>query len=122
MSTGSSDNNVVKTVYDPCPPGFKMPNGNTFTYFSKTNVVGSFNNGWNFKRNAEDTTGVFFPASGYRSRKDASLNYVSSWCHVWLSSVYNKENIYKLLFHSNYVNPKDFDISVYGCSVRPVQE
>ena len=66
-STGNSDNTVTKTVYDPCPVGFKMPNGNTFTYFSTSNVVGSFNNGWYFKRNAEDTTGVFFPASGNRS-------------------------------------------------------
>lgn len=122
VSTGSSDNNVVKTVYDPCPPGFKMPNGNTFTYFSKTNVVGSFNNGWNFKRNAEDTTGVFFPASGYRNRTDASLSYVSTQCHVWLSSVYNKKNIYNLSFHSDYVNPKNPITRVYGCSVRPVQE
>ena len=32
--TGNSDNDTVKTVYDPCPVGWKVPNGNTFTGLS----------------------------------------------------------------------------------------
>lgn len=118
----NSDNTIVKTVYDPCPVGFKMPNGNTFTYFSKTNVVGSFNNGWKFKRNSSDTTGVFFPASGIRSYSDGSLNIVGSRGCVWLSSAYNQSNAYDLYFSSSSVYPQYYDYRAYGFSVRPVQE
>ena len=122
VSTGNSDNNVVKTVYDPCPPGFKMPNGNTFTYFSTTNVVGSFSNGWNFKRNAEDTTGVFFPASGKRDSSSGSLNYVGSRDYVQFSSASKQGYVYFLYINSNSVNPQYSSNCVSGCSVRPVQD
>lgn len=122
VSTGNSDNNVVKTVYDPCPVGFKMPNGNTFTYFSKTNVVGSFSNGWHFKRNADDATGIFVPASGYRSVSDGSLNNVGSSGFVWLSSAYSQISAYYLSFYSSYVNPQYRNNRASGYCVRPVQD
>ena len=122
VTTGNSDNNVMKTVYDPCPVGFKIPNGNTFTYFSKTNVVGSFSNGWYFKRNAGDTTGVFFPASGYRYYSNGSLNSVGSYGNVWLSSAGSQGGAYSLYFESSGVVPQYNIIRAYGCSVRPVQE
>ncbi|MBF1631992.1 MAG: hypothetical protein HXO51_03835, partial [Prevotella sp.] len=35
-TTGYNDNPVVKTVYDPCPVGFKMPASNAFTGFTTT--------------------------------------------------------------------------------------
>ena len=121
-STGNSDNTVVKTVYDPCPVGFKMPNGNTFTYFSKPNAVGSFNNGWYFRRNSSDTTGVFFPASGYRRNLNGSLLDVGSIGYVWLSSARSTLNAGCMYFVSNSA---DMQYGVYraqGCSVRPVKE
>ena len=122
VATGNSDNNVVKTVYDPCPVGFKMPNGNTFTYFSTTNVVGSFNNGWKFKRNSSDTTGVFFPASGYRDNSFGSVRNVGSEGNVWLSSAYSQSSVYRMYFSSSGVNPQATEKRSYGFSVRPVQE
>lgn len=118
----NSDNTIVKTVYDPCPVGFKMPNGNTFTYFSDSNVVGSFNNGWYFKRNAYDTTGVFFPASGYRNHSDSSLYFVGYFGSVWLSSAISQEYAYYLYFNSSGVNPQNNYYRAYGFSVRPVSE
>ena len=120
-STGRSDNMVIKTVYDPCPVGFKIPNGNTFSYFSKTNTVGDFNNGWHFKRNVEDTTGVFFPASGARSSYDGYLGGVGSSGYVRTSAADGQTSFYILIFDSNNVN----SLSEYPAdahSVRPVQE
>lgn len=121
-STGNSDNTVVKTVYDPCPVGFKMPNGNTFTGFSKTNVVGTFNNGWKFKRNSNDTTGVFFPASGYRTHSRGALGGVGSSGCVWLSSASIQDNACTLDFNSDHVYPQYGINRSNGYSVRPVQE
>lgn len=122
VSTGNSDNNVIKTVYDPCPTGFKMPNGNTFTYFSLSNVVGSFNNGLYFKRNAEDTTGVFVPASGYRSSSSGSLSSVGSDGIVWFSSARGQDYTFCQFFRSGYVLSQSPADRASGYSVRPVQE
>lgn len=121
-STGNSDNNVVKTIYDPCPIGFKMPNGNTFTYFSTSNVVGSFANGWKFKRYSGDTVGVFFPASGFLRHSVGSLYDVGSLGYVWLSSAYSQNLAYYLFFESGYVGPQNRDRRAYGFSVRPVED
>ena len=121
-STGSSDNNVVKTIYDPCPIGFKMPNGNTFTYFSTSNTVGSFANGYRFKRYSDDTVGVFFPASGYWNGSDGLLSNVGSHGYVWLSSSILNDYAYRLYFYSDNVAPKSNSSRAFGYSVRPVQE
>jgi hypothetical protein len=72
-------------VYDPCPPGFKIPNGNTFTGFTFDNVVGSFDNGWMFKRNSSDTTGIFFPASGVRY-DNGNIGNAGQCSNVWVSA------------------------------------
>lgn len=90
--TGNNDNTVVKTVYDPCPVGYHMPNGNTFTGFSKTNVVGSFINGWYFKKNSSDTTGVFFPACGYRHYGYGDIRNIGNSGYMWLSSASSTDN------------------------------
>lgn len=121
-STGNSDNNVVKTIYDPCPIGFKIPNGNTFTYFTKTNVVGSFANGWKFRRYPGDTVGVFFPASGRRDPSDGSLHNVGSLGPVWLSSAYSQSSVYLLFFSSSTVKPQHYFNRAFGFSVRPVED
>jgi hypothetical protein len=99
-----------------------MPNGNTFTGFSSSNVVGSFNNGWNFKRNVEDTTGVFFPASGYRNSSNGSLRVVGSYSNVWLSSASNQNTACSLLFSPSGVIPQYNVRRAYGYSVRPVKD
>lgn len=121
-STGNSDNNVVKTIYDPCPIGFKMPNGNTFTYFSISNVVGSFANGWKFKRYSGDTVGVFFPASGSRDFSLGSLHSVGSGGYVWLSSASSQDYACRLYFGSSGVSPQSNGGRALGFSVRPVEE
>ncbi len=80
---GCSDNTTVKTVYDPSPVGFKVPNGNTFA-FAPNSTIGSFSKGWKIKKNSSDKVGIFFPASGYR------LGYtptsVSNCGRVWTAA------------------------------------
>ena len=117
---GNSDNDVVKTIYDPCPIGFKMPNGNVFTYFSTSNVVGSFTNGWKFKRYSGDTTGIFFPASGYRH--NGYITGTGQLGLVWYSSHESDRYAYYLDYYSSTVDPQNYVEKFYASSVRPVQE
>lgn len=113
-TTGTSDNITVKTVYDPCPPGFKIPNGNTFTGFSTSNG-GSFNNGYTWN-------GTFFPASGFRSSSNGSLSSVGSFGYVWTSAANSQNYAYYLNFNIMDVVPQGSSQRAVGFAVRPVAE
>ena len=118
--TGNSDNDTVKTVYDPCPVGWKVPNGNTFTGLS---ILSSANGIVKMRRYSGDTVGVDFPLSGFRRFSDGSLINVGSGGYVWLSSAYSRSGAYGLYFNSSYVNPQDnYYYRAEGFSVRPVQD
>lgn len=117
--TGNSDNDTVKTVYDPCPVGFKMPNGKTFTGFG---IINNANGIVKFTRYSGDSTGVGFPLSGYRYYSDGSFRNVGSYDYVWLSSAHSQNLAYSLSFGSDNVNPQSSVYRAYGFSVRPVED
>jgi hypothetical protein len=70
--TGSSQNvstATVKTVYDPCPPGFCVPTDNLYNYVVSADNKSNF--GWNDDRKGfilktSDDKKVLFPALGKR--------------------------------------------------------
>ena len=116
---GNSDNDTVKTVYDPCPVGWKIPNGNTFTGLS---VLSSSNGIVKMRRYSGDIVGVGFPLSGYRDFSDGSFLYVGSIGYVWLSSANSQNYAYYLNFYSSNVSPQSYNSRALGFSVRPVQD
>ena len=130
-----NDNPVVKTIYDPCPAGYKMPPNNVFTGFTTTgqsttnssqfNVSGAWNNGWNFHCGLNHTGDtVFFPASGYRIHYSAVLNYVGSLAYYWTAGPFNTNNGFSMNFSPSHVSLTDgfFTSRSFGCGVRPFQE
>lgn len=118
-STGNSDNNVVKTIYDPSPIGFKMPNGKTFTGLS---IISEANGIVKLTRYSGDSTGVRFPLSGYRDSWDSLLQNVGSYGYVWLSSAYSQENAYISLIDPRIGYASGYSDRASGFSVRPVAE
>ena len=121
-TTGNSDNNVVKTIYDPCPIGFKVPNGNTFSYFSTTNKVGNFTNGWKFKRYSGDTVGTFFPATGHRNAVVGTFWGQGSDGYIWMASSYSYNSSYYFCWGYNYCSYQSTFSRSGALSIRPVQE
>lgn len=117
-SAGSRDSNVVKTIYDPCPVGFNIPNGNAFTGFS---IIKTANSIVKFTRFSEDINGVGFPLSGYRDRY-GSLTKMAANGYVWLSAASSRTYTGYMLFNPSEVNPKNLSYRTYGYSVRPIQE
>lgn len=132
-TAGFNDNAVVKTVYDPCPAGFKMPASNAFTGFTTTgsdsgtpsqfNVSGAWDNGWNFnnKISNPDAT-VYFPASGYRNLSGGSLNRVGIVGYYWSAVPFNAYDGCYLTFNQGHVYPQYSLNRSLGLSVRPVSE
>ena len=134
-----NDNPVVKTVYDPCPVGFKMPANNAFTGFTTTglnstsqselNVDGTDNwqtyqnnFGHNFWTNSSKTATINFPASGIRSSNGGSLNSVGYYGYYWSAVPTDTFNGCYLSFSSGNVDPLDSDTRTYGFAVRAVSE
>ena len=134
-----NDNPVVKTVYDPCPVGFKMPANNAFTGFTTTglnstsqsemNVDGTDdwqqwtnNFGHNFWTNSSKTATINFPASGLRYSNDGSLNNVGSYGFYWSAVPNYTNNGCVLYFISGSVFPLNFNTRTYGFAVRAVSE
>ena len=132
QSTGVSDNVIVKTIYDPCPVGYVVPNARVFTGFTKTgsntedatqfNTIGAFTAGWFFKRNSEDTVGHFFAASGCRSRDSGGLGSVGGYGYYWCAGPGSAAYGRCLLFYSGYVYPLNYGHRAGGFSVRAVRE
>lgn len=130
----ANDNQVVKTVYDPCPVGFKLPANNAFTGFTTTGgntsntspangTWDSARKGWNFYARANRTgQQIFFPASGSRNYSDGSLSLVGSYGLYWLAGPNNERSGWRLNFFSSYVNPLGNYYRSTGYGVFPAQE
>ena len=131
-----NDNPVVKTVYDPCPVGFKMPANNAFTGFTADgqnngtmNVDGTDNwqtyqnnFGHNFWTNSSKTATINFPASGYRGTFDGSLYSVGGRGYYWSAVSYGTHYGCGLYFNSGFVSPLYSDVRTCGYAARPVSE
>ena len=139
-TTGWNDNAVVKTVYDPCPVGFKMPASNAFTGFTSNgqNQSGAANinangtadswdkfsaaYGHNFYTNGSKTATIFFPASGFRDYSDGSLINVGDYGYYWSAVPGGTLSGCNLFFLWSYVNPQVSNYRSYGFAARPVSE
>ena len=132
-TTSCNDNSVVKTIYDPCPAGFKMPAGNAFTGFTTTgnestipsewNVSGDWDYGRNFnnKLTSPDAT-VYFPAFGFRYYNIGSLFHVGNAGYYWSAAPQDRYTAYMLRFFRPSVSPQYSGQRSYGYSARPVAE
>lgn len=132
------DSQATKSIYDPCPVGYRVPRGWEFNGFSKTgsggnrevmNVSGTFANGWNFYCGLNGTgETIFFPATGARFglgitsiTKQNILSYGSA--------VYNASNAVFQLYVTNNVlyidgfgDPTGKNNPIGALPIRPVRE
>ena len=136
-TTGANDNEVIKTIYDPSPAGFKMPAGNAFTGFSKTggevsdwrteinaeNINDFMEDfGYKFWTNSSKTATIHFPASGQRSLGTAQLGSLQHNCCYWSAVPYKTARGCALHYGFNNLRPTYEAYNAEGFSVRPVTE
>ena len=122
-----TEENPVKTEYDPCPEGWRVP-----TYAE----LGELNNNyssWNTDKNGqpgywfsgaglytETVPQTFFPAAGYRNHNDGSADTRGSRGFYWSSRPYGYDGARTLIFGSSDVTMTN-DSRADGYSVRCVQ-
>lgn len=86
-----------KTIYDPCPSGYRVSSKFAWTGFCGSssgdtknidyiNFV-KYENGYYFKKNSSDGVGIYFPMTGSRGCKTGSL-----WVGSGTTSAYNSLN------------------------------
>ena len=136
IGSQGKDDFVRKTIYDPCPVGFKIPASNAFTGFTSngqndgtdnvdgTNVPQQFKNncGHNIWTNNAHTATIFFHVAGVRTHYLCRLldGYFGAY---WTAG---KQNIHGALVFSissdGKLSPLNSSFTANGYTVRPVSE
>lgn len=149
-----------KTIYDPSPVGYRIankftftgfavrtsgdtPQGNSTTKFEWINYA-KYENGWYFKKNANDTDGSYYPMTGSRGATTGDLwvrgnapyltvNYTASYwtsaaqknagqSHQFSMAPYSSENTSGSYNSYNAINTVDFASRNNAFAVRCVRE
>ena len=129
----ANDENVIKTIYDPSPVGFKLPPSNAFTGFTTTGeyvstlsqINGEWDSslkGWNFYTDSSKNKTIFFPASGFRLYSNGGALGVGSYGYCWSAVPYGQYYGRSLYFYSSYVSPLYYYSRACGFGVRSSQE
>ena len=133
--TGSSstDNTLwesEKTIYDPCPAGWRVPDGGDYGVWSRAlgsssyyfDTYDSSREGINFSGKFGSASTIWYPASGYRNFSDGSLSNVGSLGACW-SCAPDSYKAFGLYFGNNGgVDPLRNYYRAFGRSVRCLQE
>ena len=105
-----------KTFFDPCPPGWKLPEKTAFSGFSTSTFT------WDATNRGRTYNTNWFPAAGYRFYGSGSVSGLGSSGVYWGDSPYDESCGYDLSFISGFVYPQDDVYRAFGPSGRCVQE
>ena len=140
----STDSRVVKTINDPCPPGFCVPRFFAFTGFTSTgensthdpDIYGDWvaqddaagrPAGWNFTTTGTDADKtLFFPLGGFRPY-NGNIASVSERGYYWTAAPYERNGspygyAESGFLQQNRVDPQYNMPSSHATSIRPVRE
>ena len=123
---------MTKSVYDPCPPGYKVPvcdaEGNTpYDYLTYDKIV------WDAEGQGADYDGIWFPATGTRVYASGGLDYNEGYEYsgLWIGTkgdaskdpahpdLYGQ---YKFIIDGRFFNLVSKDARSQGMSLRCVRE
>ena len=125
--TAGYQSESTKTVYDPCPAGYKVPVGYAISPLItsigtwSTNPAGRY---FDCTDESGNPATVFFPASGYRSARTGVLGEVGSEGDAWMVETKEERNGYNMVFQSTDASIKLQDNAARsnGIPVRPEKE
>ena len=123
---------TTKSIYDPCPSGWRVPDGGdngiwskalgSSSYFTQSSLYDSTNEGMNFSGKFGSDQTIWYPASGYRYGSDGGL-YGVGYYGYYLSASPSSVSAYSLYFsYDGYVYSSSSNYRATGLSVRCLQE
>ena len=129
----TSDNDKTKSIYDPCPAGWRVPDGGDNGIWSKAlrssspfpdaSLYDILNKGMNFSGKFGSASPIWYPASGYRHAENGGLGSIGSYGDYCSASTYGTNNALDLNFNNHgYVCPSSNNSRAYGLSVRCLKE
>lgn len=145
-ATGSGEGYTsapVKTVYDPCPPGFQVPQMDAFDRWSyngtdKNGTAGVWSTadtGYKLRTRDDAVEYIFFPATGFRNGDSVygSASWYKEYSTVtnpksryWTAAPNNTSGnakyCYQLLIDHNAMGVNWAESKASGLSIRPVVE
>lgn len=124
-----------KSIYDPCPAGWRIPDKDTWTKALSTSTNESYyeydeiNKGINFSGYFGSAATIWYPASGYRYCYSGSLYNSCIYGAYWSSSTSHPTNPTNNFFYRGVTlflskdNTHTYTMAkASGCSVRCIQE
>ena len=120
-NTSYDSNPGSKTIYDPCPPGWRVPA--QYVYANAVGAIGGgFDHGFDFKGKLTSSASMFLPAAGYRGNSTGASNSQSIYGYYWASSVPSGSVGASLVYFNSATLNATSSYRAYGFSVRCVQE
>lgn len=125
---------LEKTIYDPCPPGYRVPRKgawNGFIYMTNTEWVGKGTTVQGMIFTNEEGTRTWYPAQGYRSahgQEMGALIYEGDGgreygqISLWQSEIVAKVQCSSASVVWPVISKEDMMAAAYGNSVRCVRE
>ena len=119
----------TKSIYDPCPAGWRVPDGGSSGVWSKDLGSSSYfdytynstNEGMNFSGKFGSASTIWYPASGYRYNNDGGLYDVGFYGRYWSASPYGSNAYYLYFYAYGSVHPSNSNSRANGYSVRCLQ-
>ena len=119
----------AKSIYDPCPAGWRVPDGGENGVWSKalgsssefTNVFDNVYKGMNFSDKFGSYQTIWYPAPGSRAQFDGRLFHVPYYGIYWSASTYGQQANVLGIYDDGFVGSLN-SIRAYGRSVRCVKE
>ena len=119
----------LKTIYDPCPAGWRVPDGGENGVWAKALGSSSWyagtydesNEGMDFSNKFASGQIVWYPASGYCNPDSGVLEYVGRYGYYW-SCTPNNSGAYEFSFAGINVAPVVSGDHALGIAVRCIKE
>ena len=118
MNGYSVDQKVTKTIYDPCPIGWSIPQYDTFTGLSRANTKVADNG--RYCTTKDGSQDLFIPFVGYRYSSSGSVYSVGVDGSCWLSAPNSENYGHQLYLNMDGLSPQYDSIRCFGFSVRPL--
>lgn len=132
----------LKSIFDPCPPGWKLPVNGLWSdfYYNATAAAASCTThnterdpklGWSYNgtnglrywpKSSEVAGSIYYPAVGYRYVASGAMSNVTGSAFCWSSSPSSAAGGYFLSSYSTGVYPSGGNYRALGFPVRCVQE